>query len=68
MGAPRGVETGGEADVRSRIDANAEAVSCPGCGTENELGYRYCRACVGQLAGADGRAAHGVTSGRRSPL
>lgn len=64
----RGVETDGDADALDRIDADAQAVTCPNCGTENELGYRFCRSCVEELPGADGRAAHGVTSGRRSPL
>jgi len=26
--------------------------TCPECGTENELGYRYCRNCVSELPGA----------------
>lgn len=29
----------------------ADSVACPDCGTENDPGYRYCRACVAELPG-----------------
>jgi hypothetical protein len=28
-------------------------VTCPDCATENERGYRYCRACVTELPAAE---------------
>lgn len=30
-----------------------EEVTCPTCGAENELGYRFCRNCIGELPGAN---------------
>ena len=34
------------------VDASADAVTCPDCGTENEREYRFCRRCVGELPGS----------------
>ena len=32
------------------VDATAEGVTCPDCGTENEREYRFCRRYVGELS------------------
>lgn len=34
------------------VDPEAGVVECPSCGAENDLGYRFCRACVSELPGA----------------
>lgn len=44
------------------------AVRCPDCETVNERGYQFCRACVGELPGTDGRATGGGLSSNRSPF
>jgi len=46
--ANEGSETGGRFDVDAE---DVRTVTCPTCGTENESGYRFCRACVGALPG-----------------
>lgn len=40
--------------VGQYVDAREGVVECPECGTDNELGYRFCRFCVGELPGAVG--------------
>ncbi|MFB6303454.1 MAG: zinc ribbon domain-containing protein [Haloferacaceae archaeon] len=49
------------------VDPDAGVVRCPDCGTANDLGYRFCRACVAELPGAvrAGRPAS-TTLGRAS--
>lgn len=42
-----GTALGDETDAV--VDESAEVVSCPSCGAENDLGYRFCRQCVGEL-------------------
>lgn len=37
----------GQADENAAVDG--DGVTCPRCGTENERGYRFCRACVAEL-------------------
>ncbi len=34
------------------VDPEAGTVECPACGTDNELGYRYCRDCLAELPGS----------------
>lgn len=53
-----------DAGVGQYVDAGEGVVQCPRCGTDNDLGYRFCRSCVGELPGAAGfqRAADGPTS------
>ncbi|MFB6310007.1 MAG: zinc ribbon domain-containing protein [Salinirussus sp.] len=47
------VAMGGSALDEDSTTADADGtVACPECGVENELGYRYCRACVNELPGA----------------
>lgn len=43
--------TGTVEDRSDVIDTEADIVECPECGSENELGYRYCRLCVTELPG-----------------
>lgn len=39
------------------VDRTAGTVTCPDCRAENELGYTYCRDCVGELTvGASGQS------------
>ncbi len=41
---------GRQTDDGTSIDrAGGPTVTCPDCGTTNEAGYRYCRACVRKL-------------------
>ena len=62
-GAADGVRTAADA-----IDPDAGVVRCPNCGTENELGYRYCADCVGELPGAVSTASSAVRPSRRGIL
>jgi uncharacterized protein (UPF0212 family) len=48
--------TGTGDDAQNRVDADAGIVECPACGTDNEFGYQYCRACVADLEGTPGFA------------
>lgn len=41
--------TGTAGAVADLVDTEDEVVECPDCGTDNELGYRYCRSCVAEL-------------------
>jgi hypothetical protein len=41
-------------DAQTRVEADAGIVECPACGTENELDYQYCRACVADLQATAG--------------
>ena len=50
------------------IDRDAGVVRCPNCGTENELGYRYCGNCVDELPGAVSPANSGMRSSQRGIL
>lgn len=49
---------------QDQAEMTERAVRCPDCETVNERGYRFCRACVGELPGADGRGGGGVASSR----
>jgi len=52
-----GVVERARADGRGRSSGGQEddvTVECLECGTENGLGYRYCRECVAELPGAVG--------------
>lgn len=40
------------ADSVTTASTDKFLATCPECGTENELGYRYCRSCVSELPGA----------------
>lgn len=57
-----------DAAVADSVDPVDGIVRCPDCGAENDLGYRYCRACVAELPGA-ARVARSASSplGRVSP-
>lgn len=41
-------------DDASSVDVEDGVVECPGCGTDNELGYRYCRSPVAELPASGG--------------
>ena len=41
-----------DVDLEEAVDRDAETVTCPECGAENELGYAYCANCVAELPGA----------------
>lgn len=46
----RGEEGNRSAATVARSGNRDETVlKCPGCGAENEVGYRYCRSCVAEL-------------------
>lgn len=53
-GSTPGSAGGAHADRTDLIDAEEGVVQCPGCGTENELGYRFCQRCVSDLPGTSG--------------
>lgn len=40
---------GGDAGERPIVDPETDVVECPDCGTDNDLGYRFCRNCVNEL-------------------
>ncbi len=63
-GYRRRVSGESDAGIGQYVDAGEGVVRCPRCGTDNDLGYRFCRSCVGELPGAIGfrRAADGPTS------
>lgn len=42
---------GAQSEDETAVDTTAGVVECPDCGTENEIDYRYCRACVNELPG-----------------
>ena len=47
------------------VDRESGTVTCPDCDAENELGYTYCRRCVGELPGEPSRPATGNAPSRR---
>lgn len=44
--------TVGDRDADGAVDETEGVVSCPTCGAENDLGYRFCRRCVDELPGS----------------
>lgn len=50
------------------VDRDDGVVHCPNCGTENELGYRYCANCVGELPGGVSTTSSGMQPNRRGML
>lgn len=52
--AVRDADVGTGSDAGAFVDRQDGVVECPECGTDNELGYRFCRSCVGELPGAAG--------------
>lgn len=49
------------AEAPEAVDPDAGVVLCHECGTENELGYRFCRSCVAELPGAVAVGRSGAT-------
>ncbi|WP_049926548.1 DUF7577 domain-containing protein [Halopiger goleimassiliensis] len=47
------------------IDRESGSVVCPDCGAENDLGYTYCRRCVGELPGGANHRRTGGSPARR---
>lgn len=40
-----------ETETATVRNAEDDAISCPDCGTHNEIEYRFCRECVSELPG-----------------
>ena len=55
-------------NAEDAIDRDAGVVRCPHCGTENELGYRYCAGCIGELPGAVSTTSTGMQPSQRGIL
>lgn len=52
----RAADAGPVADPGRYVDDRAGTVRCPSCRAENDLGYRFCRECLGELPGAIDRS------------
>ncbi|WP_226479700.1 DUF7577 domain-containing protein [Natrinema amylolyticum] len=52
-------------EPEAAIDRESETVTCPTCGTENDLGYEYCAGCIEELPGTVQRTTSSVAPGRR---
>lgn len=63
---PSSADAVGDAD--DAIDRDAGVVTCPHCGTDNELGYRYCYDCLTELPGGVSPTSSGTSPRRRGIL
>lgn len=64
-GSSERAETTAGPEPAGAVDRDAETVTCPNCGADNELGYRYCARCIDELPGAVTRPPSSVAPGRR---
>ncbi|WP_339103116.1 zinc ribbon domain-containing protein [Haloterrigena salinisoli] len=63
---PGSLRAGAAAEREATVDRDAGTVVCPDCGAENDLGYRYCSDCVGELPGSAVGTASSAAPSRRS--
>ncbi|MFB6157874.1 MAG: hypothetical protein ABEJ34_08540 [Haloferacaceae archaeon] len=62
-----GRRLGGERAGPAPVDRSAGTVVCPACGATNDVDYRFCRDCVGELPTAPGSVDATVRPARQDP-